>query len=649
MLRFKDFLFFDDLDRIVEGIDDHQPLDGRWDNPLSSSNNYATYKFNVPGDDCGTTHSPCYAVSISGSPTNPVSIAFSRGGSYSDQHRGVGMTVFKGVLKALSEYITTLKPAGLSWSAVQKSVPNPHTGKIVNPEARAHVYEGWAVRNLFPEKYVGMQGQWIRRDLYDSQYVTTGYPPVPEGISGDSSSGEKTAALEKMKETAENNRREIAQREDERREAERESQRAETERRQEEERRLRVERDRVRQERIAAATDSPEQNPNQLKDGDTVFIDGEASNVPFNLKEMPAKVVGFRMGQYRDDDHSDELYVQIQFASEEHDPNFNGAIYFVDAKELKKESPEFAAQRETRRQEVLAQLVSNREVNPNGVQEGDNIITDIEGASADNEQNGLLGKITRFKPGNGQLDAFVDWDEHAKQVLTRYLGQAVSVKFLKKATPEVMQQITHTRREAEIERQVQASRNRRPQRQAEEPQSTADIEALVNHPANPQHFRPGDLVKVNGWRHNGRGAVILSLEKPYWSEDNISANVRFHGSRAARPTRVWSLSELERDTSPQAQALQTRQQQQQDRQQRISSGTNGLQIGDTITVSTGVHRGKTGRILSFRTSGQNITAVVASHEGNFNVNVRAIANNAQPVAAESLSFFRYYLDKNEVI
>lgn len=763
MLKFKDYLYSEDLlilDRLVEGVEDHQPLNGKWVRPLEPSNNHAEYKFDVPGDNCGPG---CYAVNISGNPKEIVSISFSRSGSYMDQHKGVGMEVFKGVLKALSEYVSVLKPKGLSWSAVAKRTPNPKTGKIINPEARAHIYEGWATRYLFPDKYVGMKDRWLRRDIYDSEYVPKGFPPVPEGVTSDSPSGTKKEVLEKMRKEFESKKDEIErierEHEQRRRDEEERERRAEiaaaladpeknpegiqegdivfladpenqnvsrryrenpakveridlysilyatvrfsndeeigddfygenaqlkiTEfrkatpeaiedmrrkreerlRREEEERRQAEERERQRQERIQARIAHPEHNPEGIKEGDIVYLndpDNEEHRLPYDYRERPGKVERLMTGYYGHEEEGD-VYATVRFSTRDgvspsDESEFNGRQFNILVSKLKKPTPEYIADRERQRQELIANLISSEESNPNGVQEGDEVITNIPNSTPENEQNGLRGKITRFKPERDGLYAYVSWDDHAQRILWRNLGSALDVKFLHKATPEGIQRISRMRRDSEIEQQIQRNRerqNRRTQGPVNQTtgQTEEELQELINSPSNPQHLKPGDFVKVVGWQNRGRSGVIVSLEKPYLSSHAVIAYVRFHGSRAARPTRFWSLDDLERDTSQQAQALQGRQQQQRDRLERIAAATNGLQIGDAITVASGVHRGKSGRIVGFRASGQNIIAAIATHEGNFNVNARAIAREtAQPVAAESLSFFRYYLDKyNEVI
>lgn len=636
-MNFKDFFYVDDFDQLFEALEDHQPLDGKWIVPLDNNVSSHVYKFNVPGDDCGTKNIPCYSVNIYGNPTENVSISWKRKDSYEDQYLGVGKIVFKGVLSALKEYILAKNPAKISWTAISKSTPHPETGKITNPQARAHVYDGWAVRHIFPDKYIGLDGKWIRRDLYDKEYVDNGYPPVPEEVNADSSSRDKIHALEQMKEKIKANRDEIDRKANERQQAEEERRRIEQEILRAEEQRQRAERIRIEEEELQAVINDVQKNPNGIKKEDIVS-QPDNSNRPF-----PGKVTNFQ--KYYDDDYQLALRALVDFARDEEDEDFShGNKFWVDAKQLHKETPEISAAREQRRQEDLATFVQNPEFNPHGIQEGDDIVTFMED-HPNSEQNGLLGKVKKLKLNAMKtfMTAFVDWDEHAKEIIGVNQNVGVSVKFLRKSTPEERVNIQRKRREHEIEQQVQTNRERQERRIPQEPEINSDIEELINHPANPQHLKPGDLVIVTGYQNRGRKGSIVSLEKPYYSSDHVSAYIKFHGSRAARPTRVWSLGDLEKDTTSTATAIQTRQQQQRDRQIRLSTATNGLQIGDVISVATGIHRGKEGRIVSFRTSGQNVSAIVATTEGQFSVNIRAIT--APSRVAESFSFYHYFQNR----
>ena len=144
------------------------PKDGRW---LGNNN----YVFNIEGDDCvddmgNRRSSHCYNVKFDAY-GNGVSISFDRVGSYGDQNLGLGQQVFDGVRKAVSEYIAKNKPELLKWSPILSK-----EGK----ESRSKAYEIWSVKALWPELYVSPSvNLWMRRDVYDKQYVPSGYPPVP--------------------------------------------------------------------------------------------------------------------------------------------------------------------------------------------------------------------------------------------------------------------------------------------------------------------------------------------------------------------------------------------------------------------------------------------------------------------------------------
>lgn len=664
MLNFKDFLFLTDLELIFEAVEDHQPLHGRWERPLATHSGSNSYRFNVSGDNCGDEANPCYKVNVNGNPAEGVTISFYRAGSTADAHKGVGLEVFKGVLKALSEYVTTHRPAKLGWSAVSKSVPNPVSGKIQNPEARAHVYEGWALRHLFPDKYVGMQGQWIRRDLYEKNYVSNGYPPVPEGVTGDSPASVKARALEAMKEQAAANREQIRLRELERERQEAEERRREEERRRQEAERRRQEEERRRAEMLANAIDDPAQNPNGIREGDTVYV---VNPDPNNYWENHiGRVERMQLGgRYRyGDEDDDRLHAYVQFAEDDQDQDFRGRNEYILVTKLKKETPEAAAERERMRRERLAALINDPQQNPNGVQEGDQIVTFMRD-NHQSAQSGLLGRLRRFEKSRwgNDLHAYIDWDDHAREVLGHRSTHAISnLQYLFKATPEEMERIRRERRGREIEDEVERRRElaQRRQRDLAQPEAAdEETQALINHPDNPQRLKPGDYVTATGgwpWRNRGRKGVIVSMRKPYWG-DGVEIYVRFHNSRA-EPSR-YRPSDLERDESPEAAAMQTRRQQQLARQQAIAASSGGRQIGDQVTIQSGRHRGKSGRILSFRRSGATVSAVVATMDGNVVVNINSLGAPPQPPGPTTpttptewyrpLGFLEYCFRRNSVL
>lgn len=197
-MRFRDwFMQLEVFD--ANSIQQHQPKDGRWEPPLDKPSGSYSFYFNVPGDNCGTPAEPCYTVYIENTEYG-ASVSFARNDSIEDSNKGVANEVFMSVLKALSEFIDAKHPVELGWISVTKTKINPITGELTNPNAREHIYEKWALRNLFPDRYVPIDSSnWVRRDIYDSNYVRSlGYPPVPKGVTGSSSLSQKKIAYNKM-------------------------------------------------------------------------------------------------------------------------------------------------------------------------------------------------------------------------------------------------------------------------------------------------------------------------------------------------------------------------------------------------------------------------------------------------------------------
>jgi hypothetical protein len=567
--------------------------------------------------------------------------------SYADTHKGVGMEVFKGVLKALSEYITAKKPAKLYWSAVSKSVPNPVSGKISNPEARAHVYEAWAVRHLFPEKYIGMDGQWLRRDIYDKEWVPNGYPPVPEDLKDSSPPGEKRRVLEDLQEKTRRNRTEIARRERERAEAEERRQQEEEERRREQIRRQREEARLRRLERIQQELQDPEKNPQGIQLDDVVYLKDPDDYDDFDYANRIGKVIQFMHGDRYEGD-SDTLSAQISWPSDDQDTDFSGGTKWFPVARLKKETPEGKAERERAFLAKKAAAIADPEQNPNGVQEGDDVITSMNDPHS--PHHGMLGKLKEIILTRYGIKGFVDWDDTAKEVFGRRHDWPTNIDFLKKATPEIIRQVRQARREADINKEVERGRERHTRSISPEVQQPEDLQAVINHPGNPLHLKPGDHVIYDGYvrgRRYGSGpyrGYIVSINIAHRDENRVEALIRLHGSTAQRAVGIWNVSQLQRDESPESQEILNRQQRQQQRRERLTNAVGGHNIGDSVNVVSGIHRGKSGRIVSFRMSGQTASAVIAQLEGpNINVRVSALqppANTPAPTA-ESFSFRDY--------
>jgi hypothetical protein len=201
MKIFGDIMYFRDWLNLVESsyeaiyemsitsVESLQPKDGKWIQ-------YNTYVFNVEGDNCGTKDQPCYTVLIK----DNGSVVFDRSNSVADNNAGFGPRVFEGVHYAIWEYIKKNKPSKLTWTPVSKTSINKRTGKIENPEARGKAYEIFAFKSLFPDLYISpQQNLWVRRDIYEKDYVQKGYPAIPENITTNSDIKSKRELLNQIR------------------------------------------------------------------------------------------------------------------------------------------------------------------------------------------------------------------------------------------------------------------------------------------------------------------------------------------------------------------------------------------------------------------------------------------------------------------
>jgi hypothetical protein len=453
-----------------------------------------------------------------------------------------------------------------------------------------------------------------------------------------------------MKQKAQANQQQIALRQREIEEAEEARRQEGEQRRREEIRRQREEAQQRRLERLRQELEDPEKNPNGIQLDDIVYLQNPDYN-DYDYANRVGKVGQFMHGDRYEGD-SDNLSAEIQWSSSEDETIFDGATKWFHVTRLKKETPEGKAERERIRQEKMATAISDPDQNPNGLQEGDDIITHMDNPHS--PQHGLLGKLKQIKMNRHGIQALVDWDDSAKEVLGRNHDSPVRMELLKKATPEIVQQVRNARRQYDIDQEVERNRERHSRPVGPEVEQPEDLQAVVNHPNNPLHLKPGDHIVYGGyvrgrnrWSSSGREphkGYIVSMSISRWDAERVEAEIRLHGSTARRPISVWNINQLQRDDSPESQTILARQQQRQQRQDRLTGAASGHNIGDTVTVVSGIHRGKSGRIISFRMSGQNASAVIAQLEGvNINVRISALqppANTPAPTA-ESFSFRDY--------
>lgn len=682
MMNIFEYYDLDFLESLIAEDTSISVLDGRWERPLAK-NQSNRYFFNVPGDTCGIDDpetlrkNPCYEVNISNI-DGKISVAFkNKLTMYKDvdvptvDGRNVGDATIKGVLKAVGEYITTVNPSSISWTPVGKYKINKKTGEVTNPEARKVVYEYWALKNLFPDKYVGMGNNWIRRDVYDKEYVTTGYPEVPENLHIDSGPGTKRKAYEELQEKIRNNASEISQNETKREQL--------AQKRIQQERKIAEEENRRRKEEaLKQALNDESKNPAKIQKGDIVLLNIGEDNPGWqtisnlnssaemrirgrirnnsNLLNTIGEVDSFRFGSYYGDD-DDLLYAYVKFARDPEDQahhGFSGQHDYVPIMLLKKESEENKTNRLQKKDEIVNRLLSDRYQNPNNIQKNDDVIYYDE-YKDDDSKNGLIGKIQDFKPSSAgnYINAKIAWNEEALQKLSGQEDFNVDAYYtlykLNKATPEKVQEIRRKLRQKDIEKRVTAGQERWTTRSQQATPSSVDAaqEDYTNHPDNPLHLKPGDPVVLNpnyyrGRRRSNYRAILVRIEKR-WYGDRLEAYIRFIGS-SAEPYRVGFLEALSRDDSPETQQYLAQQQRRQERAQRASSGTGGHNIGDEVTVLTGRHRGKTGRIVSFRMAGTNMNALIAPLDGeDFTVNVNMLQPPVSTMVPNENCCFKDYL------
>jgi hypothetical protein len=170
------------LSEMFDNISSFQPKDGKWEKAPSNANGQYRYFFNAEGDEelCGGA--PCYIAAIQYW-TGRASISFKhRGTMYADREKGqnIGVAVMHSVLKALQEFLEVASPDRLTWAATVKT-RTAEPGKSNNPQARKKVYFAWAVKSLFPHKFVpvGAEEWWSVEHYQRVNEHSPEFPPIP--------------------------------------------------------------------------------------------------------------------------------------------------------------------------------------------------------------------------------------------------------------------------------------------------------------------------------------------------------------------------------------------------------------------------------------------------------------------------------------
>ena len=654
---------------------DKKFYDGHWLEPLPKrsdidsgevvpSNSY-TYRFNVLGDGCGERnenpcrclsyrgHNPtCYSVNISGDPRRVVSISFFRGGEYTDMkitrkmYRKksdgsvetikvpIGPGVFAGVMHAVGEYIKTLKPVGMSWTPVEKTDISGavRAAKIKRtPEqidkfrsqtvsARKNVYETWSIKNLFPDKFVGIFGNWISRDAYDKNFVPQGFPEVPKTIlipkrnkdgdivkndagetvyssidvNADSDGFVKSKAFEVLSQKINSmsnpfgllSRIRTDMMQDIEDDIERSMQVA---------RRNRAERMAARANELAADRAN---NPSGIKVGDIArfnYIRREFA--PYALRCF--KVLGFSIINERSDQVMAKLQFQknptsAEFDIEEESDNQVDLLLLTKVDSVRDHIKWYKGKiEEKRRSEGI------------DYKEGDTVIGSIDPMRRELKQRGKVLSFSLRTRGVGSLDDIVfdlrvkvQWDDETVKMWPRFLSSdaEIDADLLRKEKKE-----DRRAKRDDIEKMDDG------EKEEIKIQTPANLDAILSHPHNRERLKPGDHFMVSHFSvGNKKKGVITSMR----IKNNILyASLRVLNARSGPGvSRAVELpvTYIQRDTSSAAN-------QPSERQQGLDGGNFG--IGDKVFVSSGLNYGKSGRIASFRMIRGAQSAVISTDDG----------------------------------
>ena len=499
-------------------------------NNIKKAPNLAIFRFNVLGDGCGenanrdnpcdcekpphTGISTCYKVVFSGYPDDGVRVSFSRGVgreqfsdvrlSYEEDGKKipVGANVFLGVKMALKEYLQKLNPVSIDWEATTRSTFGVGTIKrtlMVDRNVRDSIYNIWSAKNLFPNKFVGIQGYWIKREIYNNVFVPMGFPEVPntvtymitdksgnriqktESLKEDSSASAKIAAMKQMNNQIEkmsnwyNKIRRFrinlkSENEKTRREDYEGSRRKET---------ADLGLERSKTEKF---------NPDKLKIDDVVKFKS-AIGVNFYINAI---IKSFHAKRY-----DSKLYVEVQFQSDPSTNKFDGEI-----KQLPVDEFVFVKSFENDIKYYKNLLFEKSK--EHNVRTGDKIIFN---AKAPNTENKLLGSIQKLflyrnVDGSANLKAKVLWDDHAKSVLKNKQNNLFFISDLEKVDPQTELNIKNAQRHYGIRKRIDKNKRR-----------LSAIKLRNDLEARNFDLKIGDKVKVVSGMYNGKVGKILLFQK----------------------------------------------------------------------------------------------------------------------------------------
>lgn len=522
-----------DLDhRIEEDIiwlesvaDISKVMDTHWEDQLptkkeiesgkKSSPIHAIFRFNVIGDGCADDSnvddpcncetvngiSTCYKVAFTGRPEDGVTVSFARGDEIQDIRASyiengkrtlVGANVFTGVKMALEQYMKALDPISVQWNI--STAVDASRGAV-----RDKTYNTWFSKNLFPHKLIGIQGYWVKREVYDNEFVPNGFPKVPEtvtytitdkegeritkteSLNEDSSAALKIAAMKQMNEKIKlisgwNNKLEKFKKK-----ILSKNKQARDENRDE---KFKDEKRRIGFERSKDAR----LNPDHFNIDDYVKLK-KSNDVEFFFHGIIKSFHGTR--------GDNKLYAEVQFQSEPRKSNFDGKIEIVDVKDLK------SSKNHGNEIKDYIRIISEKSKEYN-LRVGDKIIFNDKSFDISQKLLGSIQKLllSRNLDGSIGMKANILWDDHAKSILKNKQKNLVNASFLRKTDPQEELEIKTSQRDLGIQKRIQKNTNR-----------TSANKIQNDMEASNFGLNIGDEVEVTSGMHKGKtGKILLFLK-----------------------------------------------------------------------------------------------------------------------------------------
>lgn len=362
----------------------------------------------------------------------------------------------------------------------------------------------------------------------------------------------------------------------------------------------------------------------------------------------------------------------------------------IPMSELTKDTEQLRAQRQELAARRVDQINSDPAKNPQGIKVGEEVLFVLVDGSTppDMSPDGAVGTVRRIRPVSNKLVATVEFDAdkslsaHARRYARFYSSLDWDLKGtrsiqLKKFSPQAKEeyerrssqpapsQATSPQPEspaapaaaASAERPQEAGRPPRIQRVAQRERELADmiqanlqksvVQQLMRDPRNAYGVKPGDEVEIMTQEEAdaagvsnlidysvrpilGRKGLVIDLSMRNF-DMRIMAYIKVKRSTIEQNVPIGLIKAEESERS---RVRRERAERRAQYRAGLISGelTGGRNIGDVVTVQSGPHAGKRGRIFSWRASNNNyyanidlMTTPETPTGGRISVNVRLLA------------------------